>query len=70
MIEYARSQTTSAVITQDEWNEMDLLRREINEHPANVSPGELERFSTLFAESIRGKGDGATSPLLAPGGPS
>jgi hypothetical protein len=57
MLEYARSQTNPAVITQDEWSEMDRLRREINSHPANVSSADLERFSALFAESIRGKGD-------------
>lgn len=45
-------------MTTADWNEMDRLRREIGTAgPAAVSPADLERFSTLFAESIRGKGD-------------
>lgn len=46
------------MLSTEDWNEMDRLRREIGTAgPASVSPADLERFSTLFAESIRGKGD-------------
>lgn len=50
-------------MTTEDWNEMDELRREISSAgPAAVSPADLERFSTLFAESIRGKGDVNPTP--------
>jgi len=44
-------------MTQDEWNEMDAIRKAINDHPASVHPDKMEEFTRLFVQSLGGKGD-------------
>lgn len=39
-------------MTQEEWNEMDTLRKAINDYPASVHPTKMERFTELFVKSI------------------
>lgn len=39
-------------MTQEEWNEMDTLRKAINDYPASVHPSKMERFTELFVKSI------------------
>jgi hypothetical protein len=44
-------------LTEEEWNELDDLRKAINENPASVHPKKQERFTELFVRSLEGKGD-------------
>lgn len=44
-------------LNKEEWNEMDSLRRAINDHPASVHPDKMERFTELFVRSLEGKAD-------------
>jgi hypothetical protein len=44
-------------MTQEEWNEMDTLRKAINDYPASVHPSKMERFTELFVMSLEGKGN-------------
>jgi len=39
-------------ITDEEWNEMNALKRAINDHPASVHPDKMERFTELFVRSL------------------
>jgi hypothetical protein len=39
-------------MTQEEWNEMDILRKAISEYPASVATEKQERFSELFVRSL------------------
>jgi hypothetical protein len=43
-------------MTDQEWKELDALRKAISYNPAAVVPGEQERFTRLFVETLRGKG--------------
>jgi len=45
-------------LTEEEWKEMDDLRRAINQNLASVHPEKQERFTQLFVRSISGCGDG------------
>jgi hypothetical protein len=44
-------------ISDIDWNELDFLRKEISFNPAAINPEQMERFSELFVETIRGCGD-------------
>jgi len=44
-------------LNKEEWNEMDTLRRAINDYPASVHPDKMERFTELFVRSLEGKSD-------------
>lgn len=50
----------SPVLSKEEWQELQALRRAISDNPASVAPWKQEQFSSLFARSLLGKGD---SPL-------
>jgi len=39
-------------LTDDEWNELDVLRRAINDNLAAVHPDKQERFTELFVRSL------------------
>lgn len=39
-------------LTDDEWYELDVLRKAINENPASVHPDKQERFTELFVRSL------------------
>jgi hypothetical protein len=44
-------------LNQEEWNEMVVLKRAINEYPASVHPMKMERFTELLVRSLEGKSD-------------
>jgi hypothetical protein len=44
-------------MTDQEWKELDALRKAISYNPAAVVPKEQERFTRLFVETLKGKGD-------------
>jgi len=44
-------------LNKEEWNELDTLRRAINDYPASVHPDKMERFTELFVRSLEGKSD-------------
>jgi hypothetical protein len=39
-------------LTEDEWQELDALRKAINDNPAAVHPEKQERFTELFVRSL------------------
>lgn len=39
-------------LSDEEWKEMDAIRRAIADHPASVHPDKLERFSELFVATL------------------
>jgi len=39
-------------LTEDEWKELDVLRKAINTNPASVHPEKQERFTELFVRSL------------------
>jgi hypothetical protein len=39
-------------LTDDEWQELDALRKAINDSPASVHPEKQERFTELFVRSL------------------
>ena len=47
-------------MTQEEWDEMDAIRKAINYNPASVHPDKMEEFTRLFVQSLMGKGDPPT----------
>lgn len=51
------TQLQKKLMTQEEWNEMDTLRKAINDYPASVHPSKMERFTQLFVKSLEGKGN-------------
>ena len=44
-------------VTDQEWDEMMRLYRQINCNLAVLTTSDLERFSDLFARTLLGKGD-------------
>lgn len=44
-------------MTQEEWNEMNTLRKAITALPSSVSPKKMERFTQLFVQSLCGADD-------------
>ena len=40
-------------LTKQEWEEMDSLRKAINDSPASVVPEKQERFTELFVRSLQ-----------------
>ena len=40
------------ILTEDEWRELDALRKAINANPASVHPEKQERFTELFVRSL------------------
>ena len=53
------------MITDEEFNEMDALRKEITYNPSAVHPQQMERFTELFVRSLEGKGDPVTVGKVA-----
>jgi hypothetical protein len=39
-------------LSDAEWNELDALRKAINDNPAAVHPEKQERFTELFVRSL------------------
>lgn len=44
-------------LTQEEWDELVVLKNAISYLPSTVHPAKMQRFSQLFAKSLLGKGD-------------
>jgi hypothetical protein len=44
-------------LTNEEWDEMNVLKQAINDYPATVHPEKMERFTELFVRSIAGGSD-------------
>lgn len=51
------SRTSTENLTEDEWNELNALRKAINYDPYTVSPEKMEKFTELMVRSLEGKGD-------------
>lgn len=51
------SSGNQSILTDEEWNELDVLRRAINDNPAAVHPEKQERFTELFVRSLSYVGD-------------
>lgn len=47
----------NAKLTQEEWIELNALRRAINYNPHTVSPHKMEKFTELLVRTLEGKGD-------------
>ena len=43
-------------LTEQEWTEMDALKRAINYLPQSVHPQKMERFTEYLVRSLREKG--------------
>jgi hypothetical protein len=44
-------------MTQEEWNELKMLKDAITQDPATVHPIKMERFTELMVQSLEGKGN-------------
>jgi hypothetical protein len=42
----------SEEISDNEWHEMHAIKKAINDHPASVHPGKMERFTELFVQTL------------------
>ena len=51
------SKTGTEYLTDEEWNELNALRKAINYDPHTVSPEKMEKFTELMVRSLEGKGD-------------
>ena len=49
--------TEKFMLSDDEWDELNVLKNAINEHPASVHFMKMERFTELFVRSLEGKGN-------------
>jgi len=58
------AKTGGSNLTQEEWDELNVLRLAINDNPASVHPGKQERFTELFVRSLEGKGDVQSVPVM------
>ena len=43
-------------LTEDEWNEMDALKKAINQSPQSVVPEKMEEFTEYLVRSLRERG--------------
>jgi hypothetical protein len=46
------AKTGGSNLTDDEYQELDALRKAINANPASVHPEKQERFTELFVRSL------------------
>jgi len=46
------SKGNSKELNKEEWEELDALRKAINQNPASVHPEKQERFTELFVRSL------------------
>ncbi len=44
-------------LTTEEWEEMDALRKAINQLPQSVSPEKMEEFTEYFVRSLKEMGE-------------
>jgi hypothetical protein len=45
------------MLSQEEWDELTVLKNAINDYPASVHPMKMERFTELFVRTLEGKGN-------------
>jgi hypothetical protein len=45
-------------LNKEEWEELLILKKAINDYPASVHYEKMERFATLMVKSLEGKGEG------------
>jgi hypothetical protein len=50
------SSKTSDNLSDDEWEEMDALRKAINQLPQSVAPHKMEQFTEYLVRSLRERG--------------
>lgn len=50
------SKFTTQYLTQNEWDEMDAIRKAINDGPASVHPEKMEEFTEYFVRSLKERG--------------
>lgn len=43
-------------LTDDEWKEMDALKKAINERPQSVVPEKMEEFTEYLVRSLKERG--------------
>lgn len=43
-------------LSQSEWDEMDALRKAINQRPQSVHPDKMEEFTAYFVRSLKERG--------------
>jgi hypothetical protein len=53
--------TNTDYLNQEEWRELDALRKAINYNPSQVCPQKMEEFTALFVRSLYGKGNSVSS---------
>lgn len=51
------SRTDKNDLSMDEWDELVALKNAININPATVHPDKMELFTSLFVQTLEGKGD-------------
>jgi hypothetical protein len=51
------SANKNAKLTDDEWNEMNALRKAINQHPHSVHPEKMEAFTEYLVRSLKEMGN-------------
>ena len=51
------SSRKTTTLTDDEWNEMNALRKVITERPQSLVPEKMEKFTELFIKSLYGADD-------------
>ena len=49
--------TSTAILTEEEWNELVALKDAITYAPQTVSAAKMEKFAELMVRSLEGKGD-------------
>lgn len=49
--------SSKSELTQEEWNEISMLKDAITYAPSTVHPDRMERFSELMVKSLQGKGE-------------
>lgn len=47
--------TENDQMSPEDWEELQAIRRAINDHPASVHPAKMERFTELFVQTLVGK---------------
>ena len=47
---------STRVLNKEEWNELNALKRAINESPQTVVPEKLEQFTELMVRSLQERG--------------
>jgi len=63
VIKKAKKMPHDIELSDEEWNEMDAIRRAIGDGPPAVSFEKMERFSELFVRTLPYEGDTIASSI-------